>query len=356
MQSFSPSFTEPKTFLQSKRQPDFSNLLKVLQKKVPARPTLFEFFLNNTVHEALASAAARVPNDRFTAWRVRIDAFLHAGYDYLTLPAPGFGFPKKRSQVAGGKSISLNEGGMILDWESFENYPWPDPGQADYGFIQDLSAYLPEGMQFIAHGPGGVLENVIGMTGFDNLCFMTADQPGLAQAVFDAAGSRFVKYYETISAIPSVGAVISNDDWGFNTQTMLSVSDMRKYVIPWHQRIAAAVHRAGKPVILHSCGRLDAVMEDIIDGIGYDAKHSYEDKIQPVEEAYEAFKGRIAVLGGIDLDFLCRSTPEEIFRRSRAMLERSEKDGGYGLGSGNSIPEYVPLENYLAMIAAAKFA
>jgi hypothetical protein len=28
-------------------------------------------------------------------------------------------------------------------------------------------------------------------------------------------------------------------------------------------------------------------------------------------------------------------------------------EGGYALGSGNSIPEYVPFENYMAMIAAA---
>lgn len=47
------------------------------------------------------------------------------------------------------------------------------------------------------------------------------------------------------------------------------------------------------------------------------------------------------------------SNPEEIYRRSKAMLERTEGRGGYALGSGNSIPEYVPQENYLAMISAA---
>ena len=85
----------------------------------------------------------------------------------------------------------------------------------------------------------------------------------------------------------------------------------------------------------------------------YDARHSYEDNIMPVEEAYEKYNGRIAILGGIDLNFLCTQTPENIYRRSRGMLERSAERGGYALGSGNSIPAYVPYENYIAMIRAA---
>ena len=61
----------------------------------------------------------------------------------------------------------------------------------------------------------------------------------------------------------------------------------------------------------------------------------------------------VTVLGGIDVDFLCRSTPEAVRARSRGMLDLAETRGGYALGSGNSIPEYVPQENYLAMISAA---
>jgi len=94
-------------------------------------------------------------------------------------------------------------------------------------------------------------------------------------------------------------------------------------------------------------------MDDIVDVCGYDAKHYFEDGIMPVEEAYAAFGDRIAILGGIDVDFLCRSTPEAVRARSRGMLDLAETRGGYALGSGNSIPEYVPQENYLAMISAA---
>lgn len=90
-----------------------------------------------------------------------------------------------------------------------------------------------------------------------------------------------------------------------------------------------------------------------IKDMGYDAKHSFEDAIMPVEEAYDRWGGRIAILGGIDVDFVCRASIDEIKQHCRAMLERTKNTGGYALGTGNSIPEYVPNEKYFAMISMA---
>lgn len=182
---------------------------------------------------------------------------------------------------------------------------------------------------------------------------MIIDEPALAESIFKQVGSRLVLYYEICSLYDSAGIVMSNDDWGFKGQTMLSVEDMRRYVFPWHRRIVEAIHSAEKPALLHSCGDLSKVMDDIIDDMKYDAKHSYEDNILPIEDFYERWGNRIAILGGIDVDFICRSAPEEVFRRSSNMLEKAAAMGGYALGSGNSIPYYVPDENYFSMIAAA---
>ncbi len=333
------------------RKPDFNNLLKVLKRDAPDRPTLFEFFLNQRLYQKLAQTEDN-PAWHSLEWsRMCIRAYTNAGYDYVTLQGSDFFFPRKEVEIKASRS--MNETALIFDRASFEEYPWPDPDSYDYSKLEILKDDLPAGMKIIIHGPGGVLENVLSLTGYENLCFLLLDDPALVQDIFDAVGSRLNRYYEICAAYDTVGALISNDDWGFNTQTMLSPDDMRKYVIPWHIEIVKTIHQSGKPAILHSCGKLDAVMDDIIDVIGYDGKHSFEDKIQPVEEAYEALHDRIAILGGIDLDFICRSTPKEVYDRSKAMLERSAERGAYALGTGNSVPEYVPDENYLAMISAA---
>ena len=62
---------------------------------------------------------------------------------------------------------------------------------------------------------------------------------------------------------------------------------------------------------------------------------------------------RIAILGGIDVDFVIRSPEEDVYERSCRMLERAADRGAYALGTGNSVPDYVPPEHYFAMTAAA---
>ena len=330
------------------RKPDYTNLLKVLNKQTPGRPTLFEFFLNASLHKALANGEAPVRNDGYDHFREVIFAFKNAGYDYVTFHASDFHFPAK--QKASISTLSLNDGFVITDWGSYEQYKWPEPDDFSAKRMDICAKDLPEGMKYIIYGPSGVLENTISLVGYDNLCVMLYDDPALARAVFDQVGSRLLRYYALTAGHEDVCAVISNDDWGFKTQTMLSPADMRKYVFPWHKKIVETCHKLGKPVILHSCGAAHEVMEDIIEDIGFDAKHSFEDNIQPIEEAYEQYKGRVALLGGMDIHFICTASPREISKRASAMLERAAKDGGYALGTGNSVPEYIPHENYYAMI------
>ncbi len=333
--------------------PDFSQLLTVLARKRPERPTLFEFFLNDPLYRRLSDFNdMQIQGGSHEYRRMIMRAFCRAGYDYFTALAPNFWF--KAGDHDKESTISLNEGAVITDRASLENYPWPDPEKVDLAALARNAAELPDGMKIIVNGPGGVLENVIRLVGYDKLCYMLIDDPELAKAIFDGVGSRLARYYELVAAAGDfVGACISNDDWGFKTQPMLSPADLRTYVFPWHTKISAAIHAAGKPAILHSCGNAAEIWGDIIDGMRYDGKHSYEDNIEPVEDAYEKYAGRVALLGGLDVDFVIRSEPDAVYRRARAMLERSAARGCYALGTGNSVPNYVPDENYAAMVWAA---
>lgn len=333
------------------RQPNFNNLLAVLQRHTPDRPTLFEFFLNDRLFTRLTGWDSSFDTDTFHREMRILYAYRNAGYDYHTLQLPGLDFTIFEHKTK--SSISQNEGAVIFDRATFKNYSWPDPEAVNYGLLDQMAEQLPTGMKLLVHGPGGILENAINLVGYEALCILISDDPQLAQDIFGEVGTRLERYYQLAAKHPAVGACISNDDWGFKTQTLFSPRGMRKFVFPWHKRIVSAVHAAGKPVILHSCGHFERVIDDIIDDMGYDARHSYEDTILPVEDAYERYHDRIAIMGGIDLDFVCRRQPEEVFRRSHAMLERAAGRGSYALGTGNSVPDYVPDEGYLSMIRAA---
>jgi uroporphyrinogen decarboxylase len=335
--------------------PDFENVLEVLRCEVPERPTLMELFMNGPLYRKVIGAEKTAEIEAQSVLPVdlllRIHGFRNLGYDYASVAASDFRLRKGEHESK--HTRSLNAGALISDRASFERYDWLEPQDCPSDRLERVKDDLPEGMKLIVIGPGGVLENVIQLVGYENLCLMVFDDPDLVEELFAAVGERLVRYYRDAVQYETVGAAWANDDWGFKTQTMLSPDDMRRYVVPWHAKIAEVVHAAGKPVVMHSCGCLDSVMDDIIGVIKHDGKHSYEDTITPVEDAYEELTGRIAVIGGMDVDFVCRSTPDEVFERSRAMLERASTRGGYALGTGNSVPEYIPDENYFAMLAAA---
>jgi uroporphyrinogen decarboxylase len=81
-----------------------------------------------------------------------------------------------------------------------------------------------------------------------------------------------------------------------------------------------------------------------------DARHSFEDTIETVVEAKRKYGDRIALLGGLDVDFMCRSNESAIRRRVRETLDACMPGGGYCLGTGNSVANYIPLDNYLTML------
>lgn len=336
---------------------NFNNLLKVLRREKTSRPVLFEFIIGGTAFTQTLGTDVAPAGSPFECIRNRITCFHKLGYDYATIPAwdPSLGFLSfKAGEQHQAASVSMNEGAVISDRSTFESFDWTDPNPAAYKALAGVKSYVPKGMKLITCGPCGVLENTIRLVGFENLCYLIADEPELVTDICSAIGTRLLKHYQLCLEHEVIGAAIVNDDWGFKTQTMLSTADMRKFIIPWHKKIVEAIHAAGRPAILHSCGQLSEVWDDLIDDIRFDAKHSYEDAILPVEQAYDRYSHRIAIMGGIDVDFLCRAKPEEIYKRSKAMLEHTASKGGYALGSGNSITNYMPAENYFAMIRAAQ--
>jgi uroporphyrinogen decarboxylase len=161
-----------------------------------------------------------------------------------------------------------------------------------------------------------------------NFSYALLDQPDLVRAVAERVGETLVKVVETIVTMDFVGAQWLNDDLGFQTAPMASTPVLREYVFPYQRRIAAAAHRRGKPVLLHSCGKLDVIADDLIEHVGIDAKHSFEHVIQPVWEARRTWGQRIALLGRVDVDLLTRGTNEQVRAYTRRCIEECAPGGG----------------------------
>lgn len=195
-----------------------------------------------------------------------------------------------------------------------------------------------------------VFERLFGLFGYESLCLKLYDDRNLVEAVAQRAGELCVGFTRLLCEFSCIGVIWDSDDLGFRSQTLLPPAVLRELVLPWHEKSAQIAHQHDKLYFLHSCGNVEPLMEDLIAKVGIDAKHSFEDAIMPVTEAVEKYGDRIGILGGLDVDFLCRASPSEIRQRVRRILEVCHPGGGYVLGSGNSIPNYMPLDSYLTML------
>jgi len=326
----------------------------VLSRQTPDRVPFAELFIDQEVLVALREDD--LPGDPIERARETAELYFRLGFDYVpaatdfTFPYPSI-FANDTAGLSRGRREWVDEAhGAIETWKDFEQYPWPAPSPASYAPIERAAAVLPEGMKLIPHGPGGVLENVMWLMGYEPMSYAMADEPELVTAMFDRVGATLVEVFDGIAGQEAVGAVFLGDDMGFKTQPMISPEDLRKHVFPWQRRLAETVHSHGKPFLLHSCGNLESVMDDLIDFVGIDAKHSFEDIIQPVEEVKRRWGDRIAILGGVDVDLLTRGTPDQVRTRTREVLAACMPGGGYALGTGNSVANYIPIENYLALL------
>jgi uroporphyrinogen decarboxylase len=193
------------------------------------------------------------------------------------------------------------------------------------------------------------------------LCLIKYDDEELYAKLFSKMGEvintiwrEFIENFGDTYCVMRFG-----DDLGFRSSTLLPPEDIKAHIIPVYKQVIAQVHTAGKPFLLHTCGNNFSIMDDLINA-GINAKHSNEDAIAPFSRWVETYGDKIALFGGIDTDILVREDEKTISEQVQELcryMYNKDKGAcrcGFALGSGNSIPDYVPPEKYMAMNRAVR--
>jgi uroporphyrinogen decarboxylase len=273
-------------------------------------------------------------------------------YSFSMIPFQGFTYDlaDNTAEIAGDRKRTWvnDHRGPIQSWDEFERYPWPADIASINLFSRLMSRSVPDGMKVLAI-PGGVFEWTSFLMGLEPFCYTLADQPDLVDALIQKVADTVYAVVSDLMDEPNIGGIFMGDDLGYTSGTMISPKILRQKFIPQVKRITNLVHSAGKVFVFHSCGNMYAVMDDLIEA-GIDAKHSFEDKILPVEQVYQKWGGQTAIIGGVDMHLLAVGSEEEIRKRTRQILDTCAPGGHYVLGTGNSVANYIPLNNYQAML------
>jgi uroporphyrinogen decarboxylase len=338
--------------------PDYTNLLQVLSNQRPTRLPVYEHhidapFISRVLGEHLSTE--NLNSHELTGYYRKVIGF------WKDMTYDGFDFEAAICDILPGHgAIMGGMAGPIQTREDFEKYPWKEiPAIFKEKYIPHFEAIrktLPAGMKAYGGCGYGIFEASQDLVGFEPLCILQCVDPDLFRDIFVRIGDLWIELWNWVITNYNDLFVFyrMGDDLGHKTSTMLDPDVIRQHILPQYKRVIDLVHTSGKNFLLHSCGNIFPLMDDII-SLGIDAKHSNEDQIAPFMDWIEKYSGRIGLFGGFDLNLIILSEPEFVFKTvlKQGALYRASANG-YGLGSGNSIPGYIPVDGFLAMIDAVK--
>jgi uroporphyrinogen decarboxylase len=336
--------------------PDYNNILEVLYNRRPKRLPLYEHHIDLPFISKMSGKEVILQGTQVKDYEEHYKKITRF-WKEMTYDA--FDFEAAICDIFPGHGAIM--GGMpgpIQTRDDFNKYPFDKIPAIFWNIykphLDAIRAVLPAGMKAYGGCGYGIFEASQDLVGFEPLCLMQYLDPELFADLFSRIGDLYVSLWsKMISDYSDIFVFFRmGDDLGYKTSTMLSPDTIRTYILPQYKRIIDLVHNADKKFLLHSCGCIFDVMDDII-ALGIDAKHSNEDQIASFDKWIDLYNGKIGLFGGFDLNTLCLKRYDDIYIE---VLERGtkfrKKSNGYGIGTGNSIPDYIPVEGFSAMIDA----
>jgi hypothetical protein len=166
-----------------------------------------------------------------------------------------------------------------------------------------------------------------------------ATQSGIAQAQASQAHWRDRGY----------DALLAGEDFAYNSGPFMSPRMFRRFCMPPIMANASFAHANGLKFIHHACGNnwalLDMFMESGIDCYQSVQASAGMDLGQVKAQTY----GRMAVWGGVQLEYLVAGTPAQVRQNVREVLQVGAPGGGYILGTTHSIGVGSSYDNVMAM-------
>jgi uroporphyrinogen decarboxylase len=335
-------------------RPNIEHLITTLKRGQAPYVPLIELGIHPVVKEKFLNKNIITLQDEIEFWH-------EAGYDYVKLQ-PGVDFnpgkigDEKHATFQEDGTISrkwASEGkGIITSIEEFEKYQFPDKHDFDYSKFEKVKKLLPEGMGVIGQY-GDIFTMTWEMMGFESFSFALFENPDLIKSLNNKIGNLVLSMFEYFAQNDVIDVLWFSDDIAYTNGLMMSPAVLHTYFFPWLKKIGDLAKKANKPLLYHTDGVLWDVFDDIIE-CGVDAIHPIEPKAMDIAEVKKKYGSQLCLLGHVDVDLLSRGSEQEVRKKVRENIEKAGNNGGYCVGSGNSVPEYVDYNNYLAMLDETK--
>lgn len=147
-------------------------------------------------------------------------------------------------------------------------------------------------------------------------------------------------------------ALMVSDDWGDQRGTLIGPQRWRTFFKQQYARIFEAIHRQGKVTMLHCCGSVADIMDDIVE-IGLDVLESVQPEAAGMNpyELKKRWGDTITFWGGLGTQrTIPFSSPTEIRHEIRRLRKEMSRGGGYILAPAKPLRPETPIENAAAVV------
>jgi uroporphyrinogen decarboxylase len=241
-----------------------------------------------------------------------------------------------------------------LEKPALDGYRWPDVKERiDWDAFAREITRSPElfhlrGLAF------GLFERAWQMRGFENFLMDLHEHPGFVDELLDGILDIHLQAIDQVAARLKVDAYFGGDDFCDQRGLIMGPDLWRRFFKPRQARLVERCHQAGLPMVMHSCGNVLPMVEDLME-IGLDGLESLQPEAMDLLELRRRTEGRMVLIGGVGVQRLLPfGTPEEIRCEVRRLMTEMTRRGVYILAAAKALMDDTPTANAVALIEAAR--
>ena len=247
----------------------------------------------------------------------------------------------------------------IDEWDKLDDYVWPDPDNP--AFYKGMEERFNDSEdKFITTDIFMLLfERMQGLRGMANVLMDFYVEPEKIAVLADRIMEFQIRIMQNINKrFPEkIHCLSFTEDWGTETALIISPELWREFFKPRYKKIFDVAKSFGWKIMMHSCGKVDDVLEDLIE-VGVDGINLQQPRVFDIAEVGRKFAGRICFYSLCDIQHTLPFKDDNYIREEAALLLKhwAHPKGGfvlddYGDGAAIGVDDHKKQVMYDAFLA-----